>query len=617
FLRCEVDHVDGNHNALQRSSRIEWLKAPAPDGVCRILSNARCLSEGVDVPALDAVLFLNPRNSQVDVVQSVGRVMRRAPGKEYGYVILPVAIPSDLDPARALSDNKRYKVVWQVLQALRAHDDRFDAMVNQIELNRRDPDRVNVIGVGGGDGDETARGRHGDGNGGAAALSPADQSVTLALGYPLADWHAAILARIVARVGQRTYWEQWADDIRLIAEAHVARIRAVIAEPGTRRAAAFERFVAELRANLNPGVSEQDAVDMLAQHLITRPVFDALFGGEAFSSRNPVSVAMQAMADELEGESIEKEARPLEDFYASVRRRVEGLDNHEGRQKVVTELYERFFKKALPKTADAFGIVYTPTEIVDWILRATDQALARHLGTSLSAEGVHVLDPFCGTGTFLVRLLQSGLVRPGDLARKYRQELHANEVVLLAYYIAAVNVEAAFHRVHPGRYQPFEGMVLTDTFQSTERPGGFDAVLFPENHDRLARQQAAPIRVIVGNPPYSVGQTSQNDDNQNRRYPALDARIAATYARRSTVQNKNSLRDSYIRAIRWASDRIGPEGIVCFVSNGGWLDANSADGLRTCLAGEFDAVYVFNLRGNQRTAGEQSRREGGKVFGAG
>lgn len=603
-LRCEVSHVDGTYNSLRRKAELDWLKAEPPEGTCRVLSNARCLSEGVDVPNLDAVLFLNPRNSVVDVVQSVGRVMRKSPGKKYGYIILPVAIPAGMDPAEALRDNKRYKVVWQVLQALRAHDDRFNAMVNQIELNKRDPAKIDVIGIGGGPGDD-----------------PFDQgappSVTQGvLDFPIEDWRDAIFARIVVKVGERQYWEQWADDIKQIAERHVARIQAAVADPNSEKAAAFERFVDELRANLNPGVSPSDAIDMLAQHLITRPVFDALFGSYEFSEHNPVSLSMQAMLDELDDQALGKEAETLESFYEGVRRRAEGIDNHDGRQTVITELYERFFKKALPKTADAFGIVYTPIPVVDFILRATNDALKEHFDTDLSAEGVQILDPFTGTGTFIVRLLQSGLIRPEDLLRKYTSELHANEILLLAYYIAAINIEAAFHQQHDDGYTPFEGIVLTDTFQMAEDMATLDAKLFPENNQRVARQKAQDIRVIIGNPPYSVGQDSANDGNQNQSYPVLDARIAATYIARSGA-SKYSMYDSYIRAFRWASDRIGDEGVVCFVSNGGWIDANSADGLRLTLADEFASIYVYNLRGNQRTGGEESRREGGKIFGAG
>lgn len=618
-LACEVRHVDGTMNALQRNAELDWLKADPGENTCRILTNARCLAEGVDVPDLDAVLFLNPRNSVVDVVQSVGRVMRKAKDKEYGYIILPVGIPAGVDPAAALRDNKRYKVVWQVLQALRAHDDRFNAIVNQIELNKSDPAQIDIIGIGARSADDQIGGGPSDRSGGASG--DGTDGSTPAQGmfrFPIEDWRDAIYARIVKKVGERTYWEQWADDIRAIAERYVARINAVVAEPGSAKATAFERFVEELQASLNPGITADDAVEMLAQHLITKPVFDALFGSYEFSKHNPVSQTMQRMLDELDDQALGKEAETLESFYASVRARAEGVDNHEARQAVITELYERFFKKALPKTADAFGIVYTPIEVVDFIIRAVEHALREHFDTTLSAEGVHVLDGFTGTGTFIVRLLQSGLIQPQDLLRKYTRELHANEILLLAYYIAAINIEATFHQLHSGDYTPFEGIVLTDTFQLAEDTDSFSTALFPENHERLARQKAADIRIVLGNPPYSVGQTAENDANKNQAYPTLDQRVEETYVATSSAGLSRNMYDSYIRAFRWASDRIGNEGIVCFVSNGGWLDSNSADGFRKALTDEYDAIYVFNLRGNTRDGGgERTRREGGKIFGAG
>ncbi len=630
-LRTEVEHVDGTFNALRRNRLLEWLKEPTPDNTCRILSNVKCLSEGIDVPALDAVLFLNPRNSQVDVVQSVGRVMRKSPGKDYGYIILPVGIPSDIPPEKALSDNKRYKVVWQVLQALRAHDDRFNAIVNKIDLNDKKPEQIMVGTIGTQDehtigatsasepGQQNAAKPTGEDDESADQKSAAVISTQLAA-FDVDEWRDAIYAKIVTKVGERGYWEDWAKDVALIAARHVDRINVLIEDPTSDKAIAFDRFLEELRATINPGVTKADAIDMLAQHLITKPVFDAIFGSYEFSEHNPVSQTMQRMLDTLEDQALGKELETLEEFYANVRLRAEGIDNHEGRQTVITELYERFFKTALPKTADAFGIVYTPIPIVDFILRATNQALQRHFDASLTDEGVMVLDPFTGTGTFVVRLLQSGLIKPDDLLRKYTSELHANEIVLLAYYIAAINIEAAYHQTtghDGGDYVPFDGIVLTDTFQLAEDPSSLHADLFPENNERLKRQKALDIRVIIGNPPYSAGQDSANDNNQNQTYPALDARIGQTYAKRSTAQLKNKLYDSYIRAIRWASDRIGTEGVIGYVSNGGYIDSNTADGLRLSLADEFSDIYCYNLRGNQRTAGELSRQEGGKIFGSG
>ena len=607
LLYCEAAHVDGTFNVLERNNRLDWLKQPTPDNTCRILTNARCLSEGVDVPSLDAVMFLQPRDSEIDIVQAVGRVMRKAPGKKYGYVILPIGIPAGMSPSEALADNQKYKVVWQVLQALRAHDERFDSTVNKLELNKRKPGQISVIGVGG---DSEERG--------------GDTSVQEGFAFELdniGEWRDAIYAKIVDKVGTRRYWESWAKDVAHIAQRHIDRIQTLLDDEESEHAKAFEDFLAGLRRNLNPAVSRDEAIEMLSQHLITRPVFEALFEDYSFSQHNPVSAAMQKMVDLLEEQALEKETESLEGFYESVRLRASGIDNAEGKQRIIVELYDKFFRTAFPRMADRLGIVYTPIEVVDFIIHSAEHALQEEFGASISDKGVHVLDPFTGTGTFMVRLLQSGLIKPEDLSHKYRHELHANEIVLLAYYIAAINIEETYHELAGGEYQPFEGIVLTDTFQMTEDPANGQAStifpVLPENSERADKQKAQDIRVVVANPPYSAGQDSANDDNQNLKYPKLDEAIANTYAAHSTAGYKNSLYDSYIRAFRWASDRIKDKGVICFVTNGSFIDGNAADGMRKTLVDEFSSIYVFNLRGNQRTSGETSRREGGKIFDSG
>ena len=431
-LGCTVQHVDGTQNALKRNKALQWLRDEPGEDECRILTNVRCLSEGVDVPALDAVLFLSPRNSQVDVVQAVGRVMRKADGKDYGYVILPVCVDEDKSPEEALQDDKTYKVVWQVLQALRAHDDRFNAEINRIELNKQRKGKINVIGVGFGEPGD-------DDNGGDRIGEPEPPYPALQLPINLRDWKDALYARLVLKCGDRRYWETWAKDVADIASRNITRITELVGESHPVYREFFDEFLTELRLNINPSITEADAIEMLAQHLITRPVFDALFKGYSFIGSNPVSKTMQDMLELLDEKNMETEAESLAGFYDSVRRRAAGIDNAAGRQKVVIELYEKFFKEAFPDMAERLGIVYTPVEIVDFILHSVNDLLQQEFGESVSSENVHILDPFTGTGTFLTRLLASGLIDDGALERKYRHELHANEIVLLAYYIAAVN----------------------------------------------------------------------------------------------------------------------------------------------------------------------------------
>ncbi|MBX3103337.1 MAG: DEAD/DEAH box helicase, partial [Cryobacterium sp.] len=606
-LIMQAAHVDGTMNVMKRTELLDWLKADAPGNFSRILSNARCLSEGVDVPNLDAVIFLNSRDSQVDVVQSVGRVMRKLPGKHYGYIILPIAIPAGVEADVALDDNKKYKVVWDVLRALRAHDDRFEAKINRFELNRTvKDDQVQVIGV--------------------KSFAPSEEAfevdgvmTQVPLDFtPLGDeWRTAVYAKIVQRVGEREYWENWAASVADVAMKQTERIRGLLkANPDVR--GEFERFVKGLQDNLNPNVSEQGALEMLSQHLITEPVLNALFDGFDFTSHNAVAKTMQGMLDALHAANLEDELSGLEQFYASVRLKVAGLTDAAGKQDFLKLLYQRFFSVAMKKASERLGIVYTPTEIVQFILQSVDWILREQFDSSIGAEGVHVLDPFVGTGTFIAQLIHSDLIKNADLPRKFRHELHANEINLLAYYVAAVNIEEAYHSRMGGNYVPFDGVLLTDTFQMFEAGDELDKEgVFEQNNAGVVAQKALPITVVVGNPPYSVGQSSGNDDNQNLSYPTLDAKIKSTYAARSTAQNKNNLYDSYIRAIRWASDRIDGRGVVGFVTNGGFIDGNTADGMRKVLEEEFSDLYIFNLRGNQRTAGEQSRKEGGKIFGSG
>jgi predicted helicase len=629
-LICEAEHVDGGMNASVKEAKLNWLKEEPPVNTCRILSNVRCLSEGVDVPALDAVLFLTPRNSQVDVVQSVGRVMRNAPGKKRGYVVLPVVIPAGMEPHEALNDNQTYKVVWQVLQALRSHDDSFDAMVNKLDLIGSDPRKMEVIAItdkaekkakkssGAGGKGTVGKGQYGGIGENHSKYDGEDQLTQQAeMTYEVGEIEKAIYAKIVVKCGNRHHWEDWANDIAKIARTHIDRIQGILENPAnTQEKAAFNAFAAELRDDLNDSINDGEIVEMLAQHLVTKPVFDALFDEYSFASHNPMSKAMQGVLDALHEHHLAKEADTLEKFYASVRQRAAGIDNAQGKQKIIVELYDKFFRNAFPKMTERLGIVYTPVEVVDFILHSVNHLLQKEFGQTLGSKGVHIIDPFTGTGTFVTRLIQSGLIKPDELPHKYKHEVHANELVLLAYYIAAINIEAAYHGEVIDEYAPFEGICLTDTFQMYEKDDLVDALL-EDNSARRKRQKALDIRVIVGNPPYSVGQKSENDNNDNVEYPTLDARIRSTYAARSQAMLSKGLYDSYIRAIRWASDRIGDAGIIGFVTNAGFLDANTTDGLRKCLTDEFSSLYVFHLRGNQRTSGETSRKEGGKIFGSG
>lgn len=607
-LLCEIDHVDGSMNVMDRNKKLAWLKEEPGENTCRILTNARCLSEGVDVPSLDAVMFLTPRNSIVDVVQSVGRVMRKSPGKDYGYIILPIGIPSDMSPEDALDNNDKYRIVWQVLNALRAHDDRFDAIINKIKLNdgtgSDSPIHTGFIGDGNPE----------DENGETVDGQPRQSDFVLEFPH-LEEWKNAIYAKLVQKCGSRIYWEEWAKKVAVQAEVQRSRIQKILSKPSPEHKKAFESFLDGLHQNINPSIKKEDAVEMLAQHLVTRPVFEALFENYSFSKSNPISVAMQSIVDLLDRSSTQSSDKEMETFYSEVRNKVSGVNNFEGKQQIIKELYDKFFNHAFPKLADRLGIVYTPLEIVDFINKSVNEVLNQEFGRSIGDEGVHVLDPFTGTGTFIVRLIQSGLITKDDIVRKFTKELHANEIVLLAYYIATINIEEAFHYITGSNYTSFEGALLTDTFQMYENDGSFDDLILGENSKRLKKQKDSPISVIIGNPPYSSGQSSENDNNQNLRYTKVDESIRVTYAQESTATLKNSLYDSYIRAIRWSSNRIKEKGVIAFVTNGSFIEGNAADGLRKSLTNEFSKIYCFNLRGNQKKS--DWKKEGGKIFGSG
>lgn len=608
-------HIDGTVTAPQRDELLGWLKAETTDNECRILTNVRCLSEGVDVPSLDAVLFLSARNSQVDVVQSVGRVMRKSPGKKYGYIIIPVVVPADIEADKALDDNERYKVVWTVLNALRAHDDRFNATVNKIELNKKKPNNILI-----GRPEYTF-----DSDGNPSLVnedSPAyetNKDIGRQMALQFEQLQHVVFARMVQKVGDRKYWEQWAKDVAVIAERQIERIQYLITEKKDQREA-FEKFLLGLQKNINPSITEAQAVEMLAQHIITKPIFEALFEGYSFVKHNAVSVSMQRMLDELEPQTLVEESESLQKFYAFVKRNASGIDNAKGKQEIIIRLYDNFFKAAFPKMVEQLGIVYTPVEVVDFIVRSVDDVLKKEFDRSISDENIHILDPFTGTGTFMTRLLQSGLIKQEDLERKYQSELHANEIVLLAYYIAAVNIENAYHdlRTDGKEYEPFEGIVLTDTFQlgETDESQKLFSEMFPQNSARVARQKKAPLRVIMGNPPYSVGQKSANDNAANLKYQKLDKRIEDTYAKESNATSVKALYDPYIKAFRWATDRLDKAGgVIAFITNSGWIEKGGSDGMRKCFEKEFSSIYVYNLRGAIKgRSGEAAKREGQNVF---
>ncbi|WP_375637768.1 MULTISPECIES: DEAD/DEAH box helicase [unclassified Bartonella] len=628
-LNCQVDHINGKSGAKNRTIKLDWLKEDAGENVCRILTNVRCLSEGVDVPSLDAVMFLHPRKSQVDVIQAVGRVMRRAKGKKMGYIILPVGVPAGVSPEEALKNNKRYSVVWQVLNALLAHDENFSKTLNQMVLGQDVSSIIDIVTVSKKTElenvttviDEITLHEKSEKSGlriGTQAHEPHQTYEGQGRLPFFVEFPNALKTLIVKKSTMSDYWGIWAGNVAEIAQNHITRLQTMLSDQTSEAYHAFDTFYKELKNNLNSEIKQEEAIEMLAQHLVTRPVFEALFEGNEFVQNNAISQAMEKILTELDKTNIEEESKELQEFYDSVKFRASGITEPQARQNLIIKLYEDFFTKAFKKTTDRLGIVYTPVEVVDFIIHSVDDVLRNEFGKSLGSRGVSILDPFTGTGTFITRLLQSKLIKPEDMEYKFRHDIHANEIVLLAYYIAAINIESTYHSIMKGHYIPFKHIGLTDTFRMLEKQDLMRGLL-EKNSEYLELQKNLNIEVIFGNPPYSVGQKSENDNAKNSPYPILDERIRKTYAAQSKVTNIRALYDSYIRAIRWASDRISNAGVIGFVSGSGYIEKPTMDSLRKSLAKEFTSIYVLNLRGDIRKnmLSDGKAQEGENVFGNG
>ena len=634
MVSCDLRHIDGKMNALERIELLNWLKGeadfccpgegsarsphtqgaqtqgdlpgsarpcqePPSQPKCHILSNARCLSEGIDVPALDAVIFFDARESIIDIVQAIGRVMRKTPGKDYGYIILPICMPltKRTNYHAYIEQDEQFKGIWKVLKALRAHDESlideatFRHKIKQVLIIDEEPDTSPAP------------------NKEPASLSSAEKGYPPQLVFPLDDLNEAIYAAIPKKLGDRDYWRHWAGEIGGIANRLTNRIYELIKQPQARQA--FDQFLTGLRDNLT--MQDDQAIEMLAQHIITGPVFEALFQDYSFMRENPVSKAMQQITQQISRHGLNSERDDkLTGFYTYAQDRVALAKSDKSKQEIIRSLYSDFFQTAFPDASRRLGIVYTPVEVVDFILHSLEHIMREEFGSSLGAAGVHILDPFAGTGTFISRLLQSDLLSPEQIRRKWKQgEIHANEIVLLAYYIACINIEAAYHERAPGPYQPFTGMALADSFQMQDDRDLVDRIILPENSARLSEQNQQAIHVIMGNPPYLA--------KKSTAYPRLDNAIEQHYARTSSVANKNALYDDYIRALRWAQERIGKRGIIGFITNAGWIDKAVCAGMRKDMASSFDSIAIINLRGDIRKnrLSYGKAREGENIFGQG
>ncbi|WRG67569.1 DEAD/DEAH box helicase [Helicobacter pylori] len=604
-LTISIDHIDGTMNCEKRLKKLEELNKFEPN-TCKVLSNARCLSEGVDVPALDSVIFFDGKSAMVDIIQAVGRVMRKAKNKKRGYIILPIALrESEIKNLDEAVKNTNFQNIWKVLKALRSHD---SSLVDEATFKEKikifgSDDASNLD-----DEEELQKDK-------TEQSDPKQAQKTLFDAIFLQDLADAVYNVMPTKLGDRNYWENFAKKTGNIARTLNERLKNIFGK----NPEIFDNFLTSLRDNIHQSIKEEEALDMITSHVITKPIFDAIFGDNI---KNPIAKALDKMVQKLSTLGLEGETKDLKNLYESVKTEAARAKSQKSQQELIKNLYNTFFKEAFKKQSEKLGIIYTPIEVVDFILRATNGILKKHFNTDFNDQNITIFDPFTGTGSFIARLLskENALISDEALKEKFQKSLFAFDIVLLSYYIALINItQAAQNRDRS--LKNFKNIALTDSLDYLEEksakgviPGFEDLKENQEIKDTLADQN---IRVIIGNPPYSAGAKSQNDNNQNLSHPKLEKRVYEKYGKNSTAKVGATTRDTLIQSIRMASDLLKDKGVLGFVVNGSFIDSKSADGFRKCVAKEFSRLYVLNLRGNQRTSGEVSRKEGGKIFDSG
>ena len=626
LLNLEVEHIDGKMNAFERHRKLAWLKKKPDNNKARLITNARCLSEGVDVPSLDAVLFMTPKKSKIDIIQSVGRVMRKAENKKVGYIILPIVVPhNQIAYSHEHLNSSEFNTVWEVLRALRSHDERLDTRVNSIHLASKIP--VKFV-----DRTKSASKRSGVdfiGDNPQMSLIPTE----------------AIASAIVNKVGDRQYWPTWGRRVGQISHNLENRI-ADLTENNTSVQRAYNKFSKEIEDTLKTKIETRYLSAMVAQHVVTAPVFDALFGEDEFSAKNPISLAIDNFLNKInhilnQENSLVIETEELTKFYKTIKRQISQIDNPLARLEILKNLYESFFQYAMPEVTTQLGVVYTPNPIVDFMIRFVNSICQDNFKktSGISEKGVNILDPFTGTGTFIYRLLtitdenENYLIHQKDLRRKFEKELHAKEILLLAYYIANLKIEEGYRerQLENQEYIEFRGATFTDAFKSVKsKQESLDFKYLKQNDERVKEQNQIPIQIIIGNPPWSSGQDSAHENNTNIEYPELQLRVKETYVKKQREISKrplggNSMGNLFIKAIRWASDWVDDNkadnssygSIIAFVHPNSLTDGTSLAGARASLMNEFTDIYVINLRGNAYKYGEEFKREGDKLFGSG
>ncbi len=605
-LTISIDHVDGTMNCKERLEKLEKLNQFEPN-TCKVLSNARCLSEGVDVPALDSVIFFDGRSAMVDIIQAVGRVMRKAKNKKRGYIILPIALEeSEIKNLDEAVNNTNFKNIWKVIKALRSHD---SSLVDEATFKEKikifgSDDTSNLD-----DEEELQKDK-------TEQSDPKQAQKTLFDAILLQDLANAVYNVMPTKLGDRNYWENFAKKTGNIARTLNERLKDIFGK----NPEFFHGFLTSLRGNIHQNIKEEEALDMITSHVITKPIFDAIFGDNI---QNPIAKALDKMVLKLSSLGLEGETKDLKNLYESVKTEAMRAKSQKSQQELIKNLYNTFFKEAFRKQSGKLGIVYTPIEVVDFILRATNGLLKKHFNTDFNDQSITIFDPFTGTGSFIARLLskENALISDEALKEKFQKGLFAFDIVLLAYYIALINITQAAQS-RDGSLKNFKNIALTDSLDIYEEKN--DKGVLPiledlkENQEIKSTIEKQNIRVIIGNPPYSAGQKSQNDNNQNLKHPKLEERVYEKYGKNSTARNVGATtRDTLIQSIYMASELLKDKGVIGFVVNGSFIDSKSADGFRKCVAKEFSHLYVLNLRGNARTSGEERKKEGGGIFDSG
>ncbi|GAA8299327.1 DEAD/DEAH box helicase family protein [Helicobacter pylori] len=588
-LKISIDHIDGTMNCKERLEKLEKLNKFEPN-TCKVLSNARCLSEGVDVPALDSIVFFDGKSAMVDIIQAVGRVMRKAKNKKRGYIILPIALEeSEIQNLDEAVKNTNFQNIWKVLKALRSHD---SSLVDEATFK----EKIKIFGSN-------------------DANDPKQAQKTLFDAILLQDLANAVYNVMPTKLGDRNYWENFAKKTGNIARTLNERLKDIFGK----NPEIFDNFLTSLRGNIHQNIKEEEALDMITSHVITKPIFDAIFGDNI---QNPIAKALDKMVLKLSDLGLEGETKDLKNLYESVKTEATHAKSQKSQQELIKNLYNTFFKEAFKKQSEKLGIVYTPIEVVDFILRATNGILKKHFNTDFNDQNITIFDPFTGTGSFIARLLskENDLISDEALKEKFQKNLFAFDIVLLSYYIALINItQAAQNRDRS--LKNFKNIALTDSLDYLEEKSTKGVIPFfedlKENQEIKTTLADQKIQVIIGNPPYSAGAKNENDNNQNLSHPKLEKWVYETYGKNSNAKVGATTRDTLIQSIRMASDVVKDKGVLGFVVNGSFIDSKSADGFRKCVAKDFSYLYVLNLRGNQRTSGEVSKKEGGKIFDSG